>query len=441
VTPVDERTATRRLLDRLSFGPAPGELDRRATAGFAATLDELLAPAPAAALPDLGPPAEKPKKKKKKDGNAEKDPGAAKEAKELRARQEATAVSWWLDRMVAEPSATERLTWFWHGHFATSEQKVRSPVLMLRQNDTLRRLGSGSFTELANAMLVDPAMLVWLDGRKNTVKAPNENLSREFMELFALGVGNYTENDVREAARALTGWTVDREQGSAALDPSRQDTGTKTVLGVTAAHDARSFVDAVLAQPASARFVAGRLWARLVSADAPPPDVLDRLTAAFGPGRDIHALVRALAAEPAFVDSASTLVKQPVEWAAGLMRALGIRPSALDAEAAKSLSGGLRGMGQVPLRPPSVGGWPSGPAWLSTSAELARLRLAELLAGKADLNGLKGSSEQGRVEAVREVLGVGSWTERTRNALASVAGDPASLMAAAVCSPEYVVSG
>ncbi|OZM71232.1 hypothetical protein CFN78_20740 [Amycolatopsis antarctica] len=437
MTPVDERTAISRLLDRLNFGPAPGELDRRVPRGFTATLDELLTPAAPVVLPDLGPLPEKSGKKGEKN-SAEK--GAAKEAKDLRARQEATAVSWWLDRMVTEPTATERLTWFWHGHFATSAQKVKYPALMLRQIDLFRRQGMGSFSDLAEAVLVDPAMLIWLDGRRNTAEAPNENLSREFMELFALGVGNYTEDDVREGARALTGWTVSKD-GNAELATKKQDGGEKTLLGVTAAHDVRSFAATVLANPESAPYVAGRLWERLVSDTAPPGEVLDRLTAACGPGRDVRALVRAIALEPAFIDSASAVVKQPVEWGVGLMRALGLRPSTMDAETAKGLTGGLRGMGQVPLRPPSVGGWPSGQAWLNTSAGLSRLRLAQLLASKAELGGLRGTAEPERPDAVGLLLGVPAWSDRSRAALSTVAGDPMQLVAAAACSPEYVVSG
>jgi uncharacterized protein (DUF1800 family) len=128
-------------------------------------------------------------------------------------KQRERLMLWWLDRMVrADDQLRERMTWFWHGHFATSLRKVRVASLMRGQNQTLRRLGLGDFKPLAQAMIIDPAMLVWLDG--NTAKAPNENLSREFMELFALGQGPYTESDVKQAARALTGWKVNRLNGS-----------------------------------------------------------------------------------------------------------------------------------------------------------------------------------------------------------------------------------
>ncbi|MCG8920653.1 DUF1800 domain-containing protein [Actinokineospora sp. PR83] len=422
MTALDDRAAVRRLLDRFGFGPRRGDLDR----GFAETLDRLLAPAAPVTAPDLPAPER---------------PGGNQEAKEranaARADQEEQLAVWWLDRMVAEPTATERLTWFWHGHFATSEQKVRSPRAMLAQNRTFRAHALGSFTDLADALVVDPAMLLWLDGNDNTAAAPNENLAREFMELFALGIGHYTEGDVREAARALTGWRVTRDQDAARFTDKRHDRSAVALFGRTGPLDAPGFVAAVLARPESAGFVVGRLWFRLVSSSPPPADVLDRLTAAYGPGRDIAATLRAIAAEPAFRDSATTLVKQPVEWLVGLLRAVDVRPSALPDKTRKRVRIGLAGMGQVPLRPPSVGGWPAAAAWLTTSAGAARLALARAVVAGADLTAVGGDP----VEGARVLLGVDSWSDRTRSALEQVRGDPKQLVAIAACAPEYVVSG
>jgi uncharacterized protein (DUF1800 family) len=425
VATLDESAAVRRLHDRLGFGPRPGDL----AAGFAATATALLNPTPdAVPAPDLGAPVPRPGK----------DAAARKQAAQALAQQEQTLLGWWLDRMVTTAAPlTERLTWFWHGHFATSEQKVRSPQLMLRQNETFRQQGLGDFTTLARSLIVDPAMLLWLDGQQNTVRAPNENLARESMELFLLGIGHYTEDDVRAAARALTGWTVDRTTATARLAPRRHDGGTKTILGASQNFDADSFVDLVLSQPASPRFVAGRLWFRLVSATPPPSDVLDRLAAAYGPTRSIHGLLRALAAEPSFLDSAQTLVKQPVEWLVGLLRALGLRPGQLPA---KALLAGLRALGQVPFEPPNVGGWPADTAWLTTSAALTRLHLAQAVAAKADVTTITNASTPARAEAVRHLLGVDAWTPRTSAALAKVTDNPRDLLAIAACAPEFLVS-
>lgn len=426
------------MYDRLCFGPRPGDLDAAAATGVVATVGRLLSTAAdpgvvATPAPTIAPQASLPAKGDKA--------ARARYESALRA-QETILTVWWLDRMVAATRSTERLTWFWHGHFATSAQKVRDPGLMLTQNATLRQLGAGPFTALAQAMVVDPAMLVWLDGGKNQVGAANENLAREFMELFTLGVDTYSEDDVRAAARALTGWTVDKPAGTASLRPKRHDTGSKTLLGTTANLDARGFVDVVLGNARSPGFLAGRLWARMVSDRPPGSDTMDRLVAAYGPGRDIRALLLAIAADPAFTDSGTAIVKQPVEWAVGLMRATGVRPSALPPSDVKQLLAALTGMGQVPFLPPNVGGWPAGPAWLTTSAAVSRLAVAALVSTRADLTSLGSGSGglAGRVESVRVLLGVDSWSARTREALAAVASSPAQLLQAAACSPEYVVS-
>ncbi len=425
---LDERGAVRRLHDRFGFGAAPADLDEP----FDRALDRLLSAPPGGdppAPPDLPVPARPDRDDKE----------ARKRANRERAAQQKRLAAWWLDRMVAvDVATTERLAWFWHGHFATSSQKVRVPALMLAQNETFRRLGLGSFADLAHAMVVDPAMILWLDGNDNRAGAANENLSREFMELFTLGVGHYTEDDVREAARALTGWTVDRRTGAARLVARRHDDEPANVLGRTV-EDARSFVDLTLGRPESAPFVVGRLWYRLVSPTPPDPAARDRLVAAYGAGRDIRATLRAIAAEPAFRDEATTLVKQPVEWLVGLLRALGVRPSHVDDKVRAKVYRGLIGLGQVPFRPPSVGGWPSGASWLTTAAGLTRLRVARLVVGQADLDPL--ARQEDRVAGVRELLAVDAWSDRTRAALAQVAADPAEVAALAACAPEYVVSG
>ncbi|GLZ50505.1 DUF1800 domain-containing protein [Actinomycetospora sp. NBRC 106378] len=440
MTVLADAVATRRLLDRLGLGPRPGELAAAVGQGFAATLDRLLA-----APVDPGPPA--PTLAPITDRGTPGSPERA-AAQQQRGQGQDALTRWWLDRMWATTSPLpERLTWFWHGHFATSAQKVNQPAFLLTQNETLRRLGTGDFRTLAQAMVVDPAMLVWLDGRTNRVGAPNENLAREFMELFALGVGHYTEPDVREAARALTGWTVDTDAGTARLVPRRQDTGPKTILGRTAAFDAPSFVDLVVARPESAAFVAGRMWSRLVSTTPPPPQVLGTLTDAYGPGRDLRALLRAIATSAPFHDAGTTLVKQPVEWAVGLMRAVGAQPSAVTTPPRGRRRGQgdpvhqhLEALGQVPFRPPSVGGWPAGTAWLTPSAQLDRMALAQAVVARATVPpGPTGANAQ--LDWARQTLGVDAFGPRSTDALRDVAGgDPRTVLAVAALTPEYVIS-
>lgn len=435
--------AVRRLTDRFGFGLGGDALARAQTAGFEATLTRWLsttgrdAGAAATPLPDL-PHVERPRSPE----GEPRDPQARKEWRRELKEQQGTAQRWWLDRMtVADHQGVERLTWFWHGHFATSVQKVRQPGLMLAQNEVFRRLGLGSFTALAQALVVDPALLLWLDGDDNTADAPNENLGREFLELFSLGQGAYTEDDVAAAAQALTGWTVRRASGEAVFRPRRHDRTPVTLLGVEGRYDARTFVTRVLDQPASARFVVGRVWARLVSSTPPTPAVAERLVAAYGPDRDVAALLVAVAAEPVFRDSATSLVKQPVEWLVGLLRAVGVRPGALEPKPARQLVAALRGMGQLPFRPPSVGGWPAAGGWLTTGSSLARLQAARLVAQGAPAQALGRVPRRARVEEVRRTLGVDRFSTRTSDALAQLVDHPADALAVAACSPEYVVSG
>lgn len=427
MTEISERAVVRRLNDRFGFGPAPGDLE----AGVDATVRRLLGPATDAVAAALPPPTGlEPRAPVKK----QQDQAAKKAASKQRAAQERKLTIWWLDRMVVSRTAGERLTWFWHGHFATSNQKVRNAAWMLAQNQTQRRLALGRFGDLAQAMIVDNATIRWLDGQKNRKGSPNENLAREFMELFTLGIGHYQEADVAQAARCLTGWVLRKDGKAATFQRKRFDSGTKTVLGKTGDFDAKGFAGLTLAQPASSGFVVGRLWFRLVSATPPDASTVARLSTAYGVNRDVRSLLMAMVAEAAFKDPASSLVKQPVEWAVGLLRALRIRPGKLDEKEQTKLLAGLRGMGQLPYRPPSVGGWPAGASWLTTSAGVTRLQLAQQLAKKADLSAVKNEQD------VAALLGIDGWSERTKTALAGLK-DPAQLTAVAACAPEYVVSG
>ena len=432
---VPDRVAVRRLLERVGLGPRPAEVDAAQRAGFDATLATLLAPPGRDAGVGATPPPSFPEADKRA---AKGDTDARKEQRKEAAQQSSQLAVWWLDRMAAaDEPLPERMAWFWHGHFATSARKVRYPSLMLGQNETLRRLGRGDFRALARAMVVDPAMLVWLDGGGNRVGKPNENLAREFMELFTLGVGNYTEDDVRQAARALTGWRVDYRTGAAKLDPVDHDAAPKTLLGTTAPYDAAGLTDLLVTRPASPRFLAGRVWRRFVSDTPPSPSTLDAVVAAYGPEHDVGALVRTVATSAEFRASQSVLVKQPVDWLVGSLRALGLRASALKPQ---QLANGLRDLGQVPFRPPDVGGWPSGPPWLSTAAALARLQVARELARTADLSAVTDVAQRGRVEATAALLGLDAFGPRTTAALTSLAGRPPDLVAAALSSPEYTVS-
>jgi uncharacterized protein (DUF1800 family) len=441
---LSETAAVRRLADRLGFGLSGDALAAAQQRGFSPSLQHYLSPATADAGAAATSPPDLPWLPRPGGAGTGKPSQQERQAwRQQMRQQQAQLMLWWLDRMVhADDQLRERMTWFWHGHFATSSRKVHMAVLMLRQNETFRRLGLGTFGPLAQAMIIDPAMLVWLDGNDNTANAPNENLSREFMELFSLGQGHYTEGDVKQAARALTGWRVARQDGSAILRPRLHDSGPKHILGQDGAFDATSFVQLILSQPGCPSFVISRVWFRLVSVAPPDQATMDRLLRAYGPDGDVAALLRSIADEAAFQDTANSMVKQPVEWAVGLLRALSVRPSALSARQARQLAAGLRGMGQLPFQPPSVGGWPAAAGWLTTAAALSRVEAARLIAQQATLlPDAERTPTRLRVEYIRRLLGVDKFSARSSDAIAQVADRLPLAIAVAACTPEYVVSG
>jgi uncharacterized protein (DUF1800 family) len=426
------------LLRRAGFGPRADEVDAAERAGAAATVDALLAPpAPDAGASRTPPPATAdPVAALPKEATREQRQAAQKQQ-----REQVTALTgWWVDRMVqADHQAHEKLTFFWHGHWATSVQKVQFPQVMLAHQQKLHALGMGDFGVLVHTMVKDPALIWWLDGHKNTAKAPNENLARELMELFTLGIGNYTEADVKAGARALTGWAVDRSKNLAVINSKRYDTGEKTILGRTGAFGTDEFVDILLGQEAAARFVTARLWYRYASPSPVPADTHQRLIGAYGSGRNITAVLKALFTDPAFAGTRGQLVKQPVEWAVGAMRQLGVRPGELPAAEKQQLLRSLREQGQVPFDPPSVGGWPAGTAWLTTSGTQWRLRAADLLAAKASpaiTDKLAAVPTAQRPDAVANLLAIDGFNDRTRTVLTE---QPARMLALALASPEYTV--
>jgi uncharacterized protein (DUF1800 family) len=429
VGPMTDRRVVSHVLRRLTFGPTAAEADAAERAGLGATVERVLAPAPLPGLPDLGP-----------DPFAAPAGGADRRTARKQSREQvAEALWWWIDRLAATGgTAAEKLTFFWHGHWATSVQKVRSAALMLGQQQTFRRYGAGSTGPLVRAMLRDPALIVWLDGRRNTRRAPNENLAREVMELFTLGVGRYTEDDVKAAARVLTGWRVDRAAGVARLDPRRHDASAVTLLGRTGTFDVDAFADLLVQHPAHVPFLAGRVWRRY-AADGPPPAAV--ATALAGAGNDVSAMLRVLSLDAAFPATAGHLVKQPVEWMIGALRQLGADPAGLADRHRSQVLAGLRALGQVPLRPPSVGGWPADQAWLTTASAQARLRAGQALAALAPaaVQELSEAAAGDRLDALARLLVVDAWTGRTAAALRPALGDPRRLLALALATPEYTV--
>jgi uncharacterized protein (DUF1800 family) len=429
--------AVARVLRRTGFGVTGPEVDAQAARDWPTYVDAMLS-----ANPDADPGAvatPMPALQSPRAPGKGATPAARKEFGRQLSEQESVLSGWWLSRMAAvQQPFHEKLTLLWHNHFATSAQKVRVAAHMAAQNQKLRTQSLGDFRTLAYSMLTDAAMLRWLDGQASTAKAPNENLAREFMELFALGHGNgYTEDDVRAGARALTGWVIGAD-GRASLIPKRHDAGAKTLFGRSANLDAAGFCDAVLAQPKSAQYVAGRLWQQLASDEPPSPQTLDRLVAAYGPGRDLRALTRAILTADEFTGGRAAVVNTPVEWLVGVIRALRVPMN--DPKERKMAEGTLRALGQRPFYPPSVGGWPHGQVWLSTASAEARLRAAARLARSGDLSTVEDAAPGDRIDAVGYLIGIGAWTDRSAEALEPLVGKPPQLVAAAVNTPEYLTS-
>ncbi|OBH00715.1 MULTISPECIES: DUF1800 domain-containing protein [unclassified Mycobacterium] len=429
--------STARGLRRAGFGVSGPEVDAAMTRDWPGHVDAMLAANPdadpgaiATPMPALAAP--------RAPGKGA-TPAARKQYNGQLSEQQRMLSDWWLTRMVSVGRPLhEKLTLLWHNHFATSAQKVRVAAYMAAQNQKLRAGSLGDFRSLAYAMLTDAAMLRWLDGQTNTAKAPNENLAREFMELFALGHGNgYTEDDVRNGARALTGWVI-RPDGQTSVLPRRHDATAKMLFGRTQNFDAAGFCDAVLSQPKSAEYVAGRLWQQLASDEPPSPQALDRLVAAYGPRRDLRALTRAILTDDEFTGGRSTVVNTPVEWLVGVMRTLRVSPA--NPAHRKLAEATLAGLGQRPFFPPSVGGWPSGPVWLSTASAGVRLRAATELALAGDLSGIESAPAGDRIDAVGYLIGIGDWSDRTVKALQPLVRQPPQLVAAAVNTPEYLTS-
>ena len=428
-----QRLETSRLFNRFGFGPRPGEYAQALKDGVELTRTRLLTvPAVDAGaatvvepeITDLGP--------RPKPNTKEVVPFSI--AMRYQSQQ---MVMWWLDRMaVSDHGLTEKMTWFWHGHWATSIQKLNYPLPMYKQNKSLRTNCLGNFATMTKAMLNDGALQFWLDGQDNTSKAPNENLGRELMELFTLGVGRYTEDDVKSISRALTGYQVARSSGDVTINQNRRDKNPVTLLGTTTTFTGDSLADFLVARDDSAQFIAERLWYRFISSTEDMPSGFSAKQAFAS--RDISAAVTAMANDSAMRDEKYAMVKSPVEWFISACRALELTPSQL--KTPNQLLNYLDKLGQVPFNPPNVGGWPAGEAWLSSATAQYRIAFATWLIKQSDLRVLNELRPALRSTKSADWLGVPEWSPRTQTALRSAINDPAQFALLALCSPEYLVN-
>jgi uncharacterized protein (DUF1800 family) len=281
----------------------------------------------------------------------------------------------WLMRMLStRRPLQEKMVLFWHTHFATGSSKVRRADLLLQQLQLFRDHALGSFEMLLRAITRDPAMLIWLDNTENRVGQPNENYAREVMELFTVGIGHFTDQDVKAAARAFTGYGID-PAGRFTFDAVQHDGGDKTFLGVTGNWDADDILTTLARHPATSRFVSARLFRYFVH-DSPDPATIDRLADTYiRSGFQLRAVVGDLLSGPEFLSSQAYRgqVKQPVDLVVGSLKALNVQNVGAD------LPEKTRRMGQDLLNPPDVNGWKGGDSWISTTTLIERFNFADCL--------------------------------------------------------------
>jgi uncharacterized protein (DUF1800 family) len=431
------------LYRRAGFGLRPDELDRAAAAGYEASVDALVT-ALTAGGPGQNPPA--PTLSAGAPPPAKASP-AVRQAFDRSIRADVASLQgWWTDLMISTPAPlVEKLTLYWHGHFATGVSKVRDAKLMYLQNQLFRSAGGGGFERLTQAVAKDGAMMIWLDTNTDKAAHPNENFAREMMELFTLGVGNYTQADVVDAARGFTGWTYDRRDYRYVFRPAQHDFGSKTYLGQTGDWNGEDIVHIAVTRPVSARFVVASVWSHFAYPVTPADPVVSDLLPAYGEALSVSGLLRGVFLHPDFVGPASRtgLVKQPIEWLVGAARSLGLT-SDLGAAAAgrpgRSLPQLATALGQTLFNPPNVGGWGQNGYWLDTATAQLRLDAALLLAARADLSSLRSTPASGRPAAVADLLSLDGFGPTTAAALSAVAADPVQLLALALCSPEYVLA-
>ena len=409
---------------RLGWGAGPGELPTLCRKGAAGALKALLRPdvskipaAPANPWEGLDLVADM-------DG-------------EKRGELANTAAARLLQLFVSSPRPVmERMAWFWHGHLVSSLREVNQPELMARQFRLYRQLGLGSFPEIVRQTVIDAAMLEYLDGKSSTKKKPNENLSRELKELFTLGVGHYTEADVQAGAKALTGWVIGPPPTlTVEFRPTRHDDTPQTYLGVAGVHDADGVVGAIMASESMPPFIVGKITREILGPNATSSDI-DKAARVFHRSTfDINALVTHLAGRLALGVDRGPVVLSPVRWFVEAMRATG---STYDVTKARA---DLDASGQLPFWPPNVGGWPSGAAWLSTSATVARLNLAARIAESTPETGAaRAAAAAGDWSALSVALGLpADFPASTRGVLAKATTWPDRLVLA-LTSPEFVLS-
>jgi uncharacterized protein (DUF1800 family) len=411
----------RHLLSRAGFGATPGEIETYSKLTREQAADRLLAGASRSTPTSTPPPAwtAEPFTPRGYSGMSAEERKLAIRVMNQRAVELQT---WWLGEMLATPSPlTEKMTLFWHNHFVSSQRKVRSPQLMYRQNALFREHALGNFGKLLHAASRDPAMVIYLDSAASRKGKPNENFAREVMELFTLGEGNYGENDVKEAARAFTGWNLDPETGEFRFRTALHDDGEKTVLGRTGKLTGEEVLDILLAQPKTAEYLVGKMWREFISPQPDPAEV-KRIAAIFRDSRyDIRTPVRALLVSDAFYAprNRATLIKSPVDVVVGTLRQFQFQTGDM-----LPFVFATNELGQVLFAPPNVKGWAGGEAWINSTTLLRRKAFLDRLFRVEELRPVMASGGDGdgmeKMEAPRGLSQLNKGKERYMRALTDI---------------------
>jgi uncharacterized protein (DUF1800 family) len=371
-TPLTTEDA-RHLLNRSGFAASPAQIEAfkgltraQAAEQILTTAREVAVTPPPAWVKEPIVPASKLRDMPPEDREAER---------RLNVERALDLREWWFREMLATPSPiTEKMTLFWHNHFATSQQKVRYTKLMYDQHVLLRKYALGNFGVLLHQIARDPAMLIYLDNANSRREQPNENFAREVMELFTLGEGNYTEQDIKQMARAFTGWSIDRETGEFMFRRGIHDAGEKQIFGKRGNFEADQALDLLLKRPETAQFITRKLWKEFVS---PTPDEaeVNRLAAVFrDSGYNTSKLMRAMLSSDAFYapENRASLIKSPVEFVVGTLKQFEIEPRNMRPFV---LTAAL--LGQNVFTPPNVKGWPGGEAWVNSASLLGRKQFVD----------------------------------------------------------------